>query len=224
MTPATSAKTRATASGPATAQPAGAPRIAPGSAREIGRLNWIIARALGAAAGGGPPNVFTTLARHRRLFRPWLRFAGTLMPGGSLPRAETELVILRVAHNTGSQYEWRQHERLALTAGLDAAEVQRVPQGPDASGWSHRQRLLLRAADELHSQRDISSELWSELRPLLSDRRLIELCMLVGHYEMLAMTLNALRVQPDELPEGAPWLLRTVGSITAKRQRGSRGT
>jgi hypothetical protein len=28
--------------------------------------------------------------------------------------------------------------------------------------------------------------------------------MLVGHYEMLAMTLNALAVEPDRLPVGAP--------------------
>jgi hypothetical protein len=33
--------------------------------------------------------------------------------------------------------------------------------------------------------------------------RLIELCMLIGHYEMLAMTLNSLRVEPDFGPEGS---------------------
>ena len=38
--------------------------------------------------------------------------------------------------------------------------------------------------------------LWGALRPLLSDAELIELCMLVGHYEMLAMTLNSLGVEP----------------------------
>jgi hypothetical protein len=27
--------------------------------------------------------------------------------------------------------------------------------------------------------------------------RLIELCMLIGHYEMLAMTLNSLGVEPE---------------------------
>jgi alkylhydroperoxidase family enzyme len=31
----------------------------------------------------------------------------------------------------------------------------------------------------------------------LDDVELIELCMLVGHYEMLAMTLSSLRVEPD---------------------------
>ncbi len=194
-----------------------APRLAPGSAQEIGRLNFLIARVLGLAAGGGPPNVFTTLARHRRLFRPWLRFAGALMPGGSLPRADCELVILRVAHNTDCRYELHQHERLARAAGLSDDETTRVANGHDEPSWTSRQRLLLRAADELHSRRDISSELWAELRPQLSDRELIELCMLVGHYEMLAMTLNALRVQPDELPPVAPRLSRAIQAMLAKR-------
>jgi AhpD family alkylhydroperoxidase len=174
-----------------------APRLAPGGAHEIGRLNFLIARALGIAAGAGPPNVFTTLARHRRLFRPWLRFAGALMPGGSLPRADSELVILRVAHNTDCRYEWHQHERLAQAAGLSADEVTRAARGHEAPGWSSRQRLLLQATDELHARRDISSQLWDELRPRLSDKELIELCMLVGHYEMVAMTIESLGIQPD---------------------------
>jgi alkylhydroperoxidase family enzyme len=179
-------------------------RIQPGTAREIGRVNFAIARLVGAATGGPPPHVFTTLARHRRLFRRWLRFAGALMPGGILARAESELMILRVAHNCGSEYEWRHHERLGRAVGLTAEEVERVREGPDAEGWSPRQRLLLRAADELHSDRTLSDELWAELRPQLSDAELIELCMLIGHYEMLAMTLNSLQVEPDPQPAGPP--------------------
>ena len=31
----------------------------------------------------------------------------------------------------------------------------------------------------------------------MRDTELIELCFLVGHYEMLAMTLNSLGVQPE---------------------------
>src|SRR4051794_38390485 len=187
------------------------PRIAPGTARDIGRVNFTIARAIGMATGGGPAPRFPTLARHRRPFRRWLRFAGALMPGGRLPRAESELLILRVAHNCGCEYEWGHHERLGKSAGLTAEEVERVREGPDAEGWSPRRRALLRAADELHaSSREISDELWPQLRAELSDADLIELCMLVGHYEMLAMTLNSLRVQPDPLPSGPPSRLQTL--------------
>jgi AhpD family alkylhydroperoxidase len=172
-------------------------RIRPGTRREIGWVNTAIVRVLGLATRGRPPHVFTTLARHHGLFRRWLWFAGALMPGGKLPRAETELLILRVAHNTGSEYEWGHHERLGKRAGLSAEEIERVRSGPDAPGWSERQALLLRAADELHADRRIGDELWAQLAAQLDEVRLIELCMLVGHYEMLAMTLNSLGVEPE---------------------------
>jgi alkylhydroperoxidase family enzyme len=88
-----------------------------------------------------------------------------------------------------------------------------VREGPAASGWTPRKALLLRAADELHSPaRTISDELWSTLAVELVERELIELCMLIGHYEMLAMTLNSLRVQPEAPPTKPPGrVLRAVG-------------
>ena len=190
-----------------------APRIAPGTAAEVGRVNYLIARAIGAAEGGGPPHLFTTFARHRRLFRRWLGFASALMPGGLLPPADTELVILRVAHGCGSEYEWRQHERLALRAGLDSGAIARVREGPEAPGWTERQAALLRAADELHEARTLSDECWQELRRHVSDTQAIELCMLIGHYEMLAMTLNALRVEPDDFDGRPPRLLEHLGRV-----------
>jgi AhpD family alkylhydroperoxidase len=194
----------------AISESASGPRIEPGGPAEVGRLNYGLARLIGAATGGGPPNIFTTLGRHRRLFRRWLRFAGALMPGGKLPRADTELLILRIAHNTGCDYEWDHHERLGAQAGLSRKQIERVRTGSGAEGWSERQELLLRAADELHADSAISSALWKELRPLLNDEELIELCLLVGHYEMLAMTLNSLRVQPDPLPDGPPSRLSRI--------------
>ncbi len=180
------------------------PRIAPGTPAEIGRVNYGIARVIGAATGGRPPNVFTTLARHKRLFRKWLRFAGALMPGGVLPRVDTELLILRTAHNCGSDYEWDQHERLGKQAGLSAEQIERVREGPGAEGWSDREALFLRAADELHADRSLSDETYERLRSELNEVELIEFCMLVGHYEMLGMTLNSLRVENDRPPSKRP--------------------
>jgi alkylhydroperoxidase family enzyme len=173
------------------------PRIAPGDSRELGWVNAGIARIAGLATRGEPPRIFTTLGRHRRLFRRWLWFAGGLMPGGKLPRRDAELVILRVAHNSDSDYEWSQHERIGARAGLSEGEISRARIGPDAPGWSERQELLLRAADEMHERRRIGDELWSQLRRHFDDVLLIEICMLIGHYEMLAMTLNTLEVEPD---------------------------
>jgi alkylhydroperoxidase family enzyme len=181
-----------------------AARIRPGTRRQTGIVNALIARVIGLGAGTeGPPALFTTLGRHRRLFRPWLRFASRLMPRGELPRPDAELVILRVALLCDSAYEWTQHERIAPRAGLDAAAVERVREGADAPGWSARQAAILRAVDELHTTRTLGDASWDALRAAgLTDAQLIELPMLTGHYEMLAMTLNALRVPPDRFKGG----------------------
>jgi alkylhydroperoxidase family enzyme len=198
-----------------------APRIPPGGRAEIGLVNVAVARVAGVAMGSNPPHIFTTLARHRRLFRKWLRFAGALMPGGRLPRADTELLILRVAHNTGCEYEWHHHERIAQLSGLSVADVERVrAEGPGAAGWSERQAALLRAADELHADRKITDETWMTLTGMLKEDELIELCLLVGHYEMLAMTLNSLEVEPDHVSTGKPSpITRALQSAVNRGQR-----
>ncbi len=69
-------------------------RIAPGDLREVGPWVSGFARLAGRVSGTEPPAVFLTLGRNRRLFWGWLFFAGRLMPGGRLPRRDTELLML----------------------------------------------------------------------------------------------------------------------------------
>jgi AhpD family alkylhydroperoxidase len=173
------------------------PRIAPGGRGDVGLLTWGFGRIAGRAAGTQPPNLFMTLGRHRGLFRAWLWFAGRLMPRGKLPRRDTELVILRVAHLRRCEYEFDHHVRLGRRVGVDADDVARVVDGPGAEGWTPREKAILTAVDELHDARALGDETWTALGEHLDERRLIELVLLVGHYEMLATAIAALRIQPD---------------------------
>ncbi len=161
-----------------------------------------LAKGAGKAVGGPPPNIFLTLGRHPRLFAPWLAFAAQMMPRGALPREDTELLILRVAWNTRCRYEWDHHVRMGREAGLSDTDMERVCDGPEAEGWTERQRDLLAACDELHTEGVLSDATFERLSAHLNDKRLVEFCFLVGHYEMLAMTLLSLGVQPEApLPE-----------------------
>jgi alkylhydroperoxidase family enzyme len=175
-----------------------APRIAPGGVHELGLPIWAFTRLAGRVTRTGPPRIFTTLGRNHRLFWGWLHFAGRLMPGGRLPRIDTELVILRVAAARGSDYEFDHHTLLGRRAGLSSADIDRVRLGAEAAGWNDRQSLLLRVTESLLEQRDLDDSLWAELRAAEDESRCIELLLLVGHYDMLATTLHTLRVQPEE--------------------------
>jgi AhpD family alkylhydroperoxidase len=173
------------------------PRIPPGGRREAGLFAWGFGQLAGRVAGTNPPNLFMTMARQRKLFRGWLFFAGRLMPGGSLPRRDTELVILRVAHLRGCAYEFEHHVRLGRRAGVTAADAERVQKGPDAQGWSGRERALLSAADQLVNERRLDDPTWETLREQLAEPQAVEFLLLVGHYDMLATFLLTVGVQPD---------------------------
>jgi AhpD family alkylhydroperoxidase len=173
------------------------PRIPPGTRAEIGWINWGIAQISGRVTGTTPPNLFLTLGRHRKLFRGWLRFAGRLMPRGTLPRKDSELVILRVAHLRGSTYEFEHHVRLGRKVGVRDEEIAAVTRPLADGGWTDRQRMILSAVDQLISDRRLEDQVWTDLRSHLDERACIELVMLVGHYEMLATFLETLRVPQD---------------------------
>ncbi len=157
----------------------------------------------GRIGGEGPPNIFTTLGRHPRLFRPWLRYSAQLMPFGRLPRRDTELVILRVAWQCRSAYEWRQHVPIALRVGLTPAEVGGVADNVPADSFTVRQRALLAASDELLTERSLSDTTWSALSATLDQREAIEACLLIGNYQGLASAIGGLGIQPEHGP-GAP--------------------
>jgi AhpD family alkylhydroperoxidase len=173
------------------------PRIPPGGLRELGPLIWGFSRIAGRATGTNPPAIFTTLGRGRGLFWGWLHFAGKLMPGGKLPRRETEMVILRLASLRGCDYEFTHHVRLGRRAGVTAADVERIKVGSTADGWQGHEQLLMRVTEELIGTRDLGEATWSDVRAAYDERTAIELLLLIGHYDMLATTLMTLRLEPD---------------------------
>jgi 4-carboxymuconolactone decarboxylase len=171
------------------------PRIPPLSAedRDAGASELLT----GAGAPGAPAsNIFTTLVRHPGLFRRWLPFGGKLLTG-KLPARDRELLILRTGLHCRSDYEWGQHVLIAKSLGFTDADIARVKAGPDASGWDPFEATLLRAADELHDDACISDATWAALASRYDERQLIELPMLVGHYHLVAFTLNTLGVQRE---------------------------
>lgn len=145
----------------------------------------------------GLPHLFTTMARHRSLFRGWLFFAGRLMPRGKLPRRDTELVILRTAWRNDCEYELAHHRRLGKQAGLGESEIVRVTTD-SLEGWPPRERALIAAADELFAIRNLDDSTWDELRRHLSEPEAIEFLLLTGHYGMLATFINTLRIEADD--------------------------
>jgi alkylhydroperoxidase family enzyme len=139
----------------------------------------------GAQRPGAPALAWFPLSpRARRLLEahpgmlPAVRLCALIVRGRlSFVGPDCDLVLRRTLVNCGTGYEW-------------AREEWSLRPGPGRTG--PRERVLLRAADELHHDRFIADATWAELTGFLDARRLIELCFAVGAFRMLAMTLNTL--------------------------------
>jgi 4-carboxymuconolactone decarboxylase len=148
-------------------------------------------------------NIFATLVRHPGLFRRWLPLGGKLL-AGKLPARDRELLILRTAVLCQAEYEWGQHRLIGMASGVSEAELALVQEGPGAAGWKPFDAALLTAADELHADARLSDATWEALAARYDERQLIEVPMVVGHYHMVAFTLNSLGVQLEPGVAGFP--------------------
>ena len=178
----------------------GESRIAPARPQQLRPLARILAEIAGRLTPDGPPNIFTTLGQHPRLFRAWLRYSAHLMPFGQLPRRDTELVILRVAWQCRSAYEWHQHVPIALRVGLSPDEVAGVADSAPRDRFTERQRTLLAASDALLARRAFPDTTWNAVQATLTNREAIELCLLIGHYQGLALAIGGLAIQIEHDP------------------------
>ncbi len=166
-----------------------------------------------AAGPMGNLNVFRVMAHNPKLLRDWLRMAAPLLTGGlSLEPRLREIAILRVAQNTRSEYEFGQHIPIARVAGLTDAEMAALKDYESGEMFSELERALIRYVDAVaHFDAD-SPDHARELRRWLSDRELVELSFVIGHWTMVACVLVPLEVELDEhvevtLPEGwREWL------------------
>jgi 4-carboxymuconolactone decarboxylase len=178
----------------------GAPRLPVVTAADDPRLAELFSKGLNGP-DGRPLNIFGTLGNHPDLLRRWLVFAAHVLSKSTLGARDRELLILRTGWNCRSRYEWGQHVLIARECGISDDEIERVKTGPGGEGWSADDRLLLVAADELHTESSLADSTWAALVERFSTEQVLDLVATVGNYHLVAMFLNTCRV---ELDDGVP--------------------
>ena len=144
-------------------------------------------------AGAG--NLLSTLVRHPKLTRAFLRFNNHLLFSSTLPPRLRELAVLRVAHLSSCEYEWRHHLAMGREAGLTDDIIEGIQRG-EAS--DELDRAVLRAVDELQDKSNVSDATWAALAENLDERQRMDLVFTIGCYGALAMAINTFGVEPDQ--------------------------
>ena len=128
----------------------------------------------------------------------------------TLSPRQRSLLILRAAWLGGSQPLWATNAARARDGGLTDAEIRRIAEGPDASGWDPFERTLLQLADQLYLNSSVTDATWSALAERFSQHNLIDAVETVNHFTVLSMIYNSFGIQPDDdtpdrLPSDVPY-------------------
>jgi alkylhydroperoxidase family enzyme len=140
-------------------------------------------------------NILSTFARHPALTKEFLKFNVHLLFRSTLPARLRELAILRVAHRTGSEYEWGQHIRMGRDEGLTEGDIAAVQRGEAADDFD---RAVIAGVDELMDSFELSDQTWAALSERFDERQRMDFVFLVGCYSTVAMALKTFGVQPDQ--------------------------
>lgn len=119
--------------------------------------------------------------------------------GSSLADREREIAILALAVERDSDFEWYAHERVGLRVGLEPAELDELDAQGVPSTFTERERTVLMATRALVVGRDLDDLLFDQAREQLGLATLADLVVLVGYYDLLALSL---RVWRTPLPDG----------------------
>lgn len=151
----------------------------------------------GVSPAIGQLNVVRTLAHHPQLAVSYMTFGTYVLGRSSLPTAVRELVTLRTAWLSGSEYEWGHHAARARRAGMSEADIEGTKVGSAADHWSELDRHVVLAVEQLRSDTRMSDEVWETLGRHLDQDQMLDLIFTVGCYAMLAMAINTLQVEDE---------------------------
>lgn len=120
------------------------------------------------------------------------RLGAGIRYGSALSDRIRELAILTVAAHRRCEFEWFAHAGEATKAGLTDDMLEAVARA-DAGFFEYDDSLVHRAVTELVAGRDLSQDTYEKVCTLLGVRGAVDLVILVGYYDALALSIRAFR-------------------------------
>jgi alkylhydroperoxidase family enzyme len=140
-------------------------------------------------------NIYRMLLHSPALAESWFNHSNAVRWKTTLDGRLREIVIIRMGHLTKSQYVLRQHvPSLALADGLSLEECDALADWRASKYFSARERAALAYADTMTCDIAVPDAVFAEVKRHFDARRIVELTVLVGSYNMNARVVQALEL------------------------------
>jgi AhpD family alkylhydroperoxidase len=168
------------------------------------------------AEGRDPISLYRMLAHSPAMLRAYAGLARAVRHEAQTPRALRELMILRTAQLTASDYEWAQHRGMAAAAGVSEQQVAALAGWRDSDLFDEPERAGLRAVEEMHAIA-LSDEAFAGLVAATSPAEAVELVLLAAFYQAVSRMIQAFGLTVE--PEYRQYLDRDAPAPPAPRGR-----
>jgi len=148
-------------------------------------------------------NLYKVAAHSPKVFLNLIRLGNSVIRRTELPPRLREMVILRVATLTGSEYEWAQHAPLALQVGVTQKQIDAIPDWRNSPEFNNKERAILQYTDEVAKEVNATDQTFNMLKGFFNEQIIVELTITIGYYGMLARLLVPLQVEMDESSAGS---------------------
>lgn len=145
---------------------------------------------------GRPINAYRVLGTNPEILRGERAFAATLWNDTGLDPRRRELVILAVAREMDSPYEWHQHVRIAPNEGVTRDEIEAIAAGR-TDRFDPDERVLMEYAVAVIRGR-VDDALHEEIAARYAESTVVGIALLAAGYQLVARFLDAFDVDLEE--------------------------
>jgi 4-carboxymuconolactone decarboxylase len=113
---------------------------------------------------------------------------------GFSPRIR-EIAILTAAREADSQFEWVQHEAIALREGLEREVIDVIRHRKSTVGLDETEGAVIEFGRQLLGEHSVTPEKFAKIKALFGPHKTVDLALLMGNYVAMAAVLTALDMQ-----------------------------
>jgi alkylhydroperoxidase family enzyme len=141
-------------------------------------------------------NIYRALSHSPEALRRFMKFGRYFLAEGKLDPKLREVAILRAGFLCRAPYEVSQHISFGRRVGLTDDQIRALAH-PEGGPFDERERAIIAYATEMTDGAQVSDATHAAVASFLDDEQVVELTMVVGFYNLVSRTLNALRVELD---------------------------
>jgi len=117
----------------------------------------------------------------------------------TIPPRSRELLILYIAVDFQSEFEWYAHCQLAINEGVSTSMIDSILDGKKPDNLDLQESISYDLYQKVKFKEEISDEFFSRATELLGNKVIFEVITLIGYYSTLAILIKTFSIS---LPDG----------------------